>query len=137
MMLDWILPYRATVAALGTMGGLLLLQIVVLDLAGIKAGHVPGAAVTGGHDDFFFRASRAHANTNESLAAFILLALFGILHTVSPGWLNLCAVAFVAARIAHMLCYYADLKLARSASFVVAFLALVGMLVVGVGATLR
>ena len=137
MMLDWALPYRATVAALGTMGALLILQIVVLDVAGIKAGHVPGAAVTGGHDDFFFRASRAHANTNESLAAFILLALFGILHTASPGWLNLCAVAYVGARIAHMVCYYADLKLARSASFVVAFLALVGMLVVGVGATLR
>ncbi len=137
MMLDWALPYRATVAAMGTMGGLLLLQIIVLDIAGVRAGHVPGAPVTGGHDDFLFRAFRAHANTNESLAAFILLALFGILRTASPWGLNVCATVFVAARLAHMLCYYADVKLLRSASFVVAFLALVGMLVVGVAATLR
>lgn len=137
MMQDWLLPYRATVAAMGTMGGLVLLQIIVADVAGIRAGHVPGAPVTGGHDDFFFRAVRAHANTNESIAAFILLALFGILRNASPYWLNACAMVYVAARIAHMLCYYGDIKLARSASFVVAFLALVGMLVVGVGATLR
>jgi uncharacterized MAPEG superfamily protein len=137
MMQDWLLPYRATVAAMGTMGGLLLLQIIVLDVAGIRAGHVPGTTVTGGHDDFFFRAVRAHANTNESLAAFILLALFGILRNASPGWLNLCATVYVAARVAHMLCYYADVKLMRSASFAVAFLALVGMLVVGVITTRR
>jgi uncharacterized MAPEG superfamily protein len=137
MMLDWALPYRATVAAMGTMGGLLLLQMIVADVAGMRAGHVPGAAVSGGHDDFFFRAFRAHANTNETLGAFILLALFGILRTASPWGLNVCATVYVAARMAHMLCYYADIKLMRSASFVVAFLALVGMLVVGVAATLR
>jgi len=137
MMLDWALPYRATVAAMGTMGGLLLLQMVILDVAGIKAGHVPGSPVTGGHDDFFFRAFRAHANTNETIAVFILLALFGILRNASPWGLNLCATVYVAARLAHMLCYYADVKLLRSASFVVAFLALVGMLVVGVAATLH
>jgi uncharacterized MAPEG superfamily protein len=135
MMLDWALPYRATVAAMGTMGGLLLLQMIIADVAGVRAGHVPGAAVTGGHDDFFFRAFRAH--TNETLGAFILLALFGILRTASPTGLNACATVYVAARLAHMVCYYADIKLMRSASFVVAFLALVGMLVVGVAATLR
>jgi uncharacterized MAPEG superfamily protein len=137
MMLDWALPYRATVAAMGTMGGLLLLQMIIVDVAGVRVGHVPGAPVTGGHDDFFFRAFRAHANTNETIAAFILLALFGILRHASPWGLNLCAMAYVAARVGHMLCYYADIKLMRSASFVVAFLALVGMLVVGVAATLH
>ncbi len=137
MMQDWVLPYASTVAAMGTMGALLLVQLIVLDVAGIKAGHVPGAPVTGSHDDFLFRAARAHANTNESLGAFILLALFGILSNAAPGWLNACAITYVAARIGHMLCYWTNLKPLRSIAFVVAFLALVGMLVVGAGAALR
>src|SRR5262245_6300930 len=137
MMQDWLLPYSATIWAMGIMGGLLLVQLIVLDVGGIRAGHVPGTAVTGDHSVFLFRAARAHANTNESIAAFVLLALFGVLHNAAPGWLNLCAVVYVAARVGHMLCYYADLKLMRSGSFAVAFLALVGMLVVGAAAALR
>lgn len=131
MMQDWLLPYGTTIAALGAMGGLLLVQLIVLDVAGIRAGHMPGSAVTGGHDDFLFRATRAHANTNESIAAFVLLALFGIFRHAAPGWLNACAVAYVVGRAAHMLCYYADLRLLRSGAFAVAFLALAAMSVVG------
>lgn len=137
MMQDWVLPYSGTVAAMGIMGALLLVQLIVLDVAGISAGHVPGAPVGGDHTSFFFRAARAHANTNESIAAFIMLALFGMLRAASPGWLNLLATIFVAARAAHMVCYYANLKPLRSLSFVVAFLALVGMLVVGAAAAFR
>ena len=136
-MQDWLLPYGATISAMGLMGGLLLLQLIVLDVAGIRAGHVPGAAVTGDHSHFLFRVARAHANTNESIAAFILLALFGVLHAAEPRWLNLGATIYVAARVAHMLCYYAGLKLLRSFSFLVAFLALVGMLVVGAAAAIH
>jgi uncharacterized MAPEG superfamily protein len=137
MMQEWLLPYAATVWAMGIMGGLILLQLIVFDVAGIQAKHVPGSAVEGGHERFLFRAARVHANTNESIAVFVLLALFGILHNAAPGWLNACAVVFVAARIAHMLCYYAGIGLLRSAAFVVAFLALVGMLIAGVMAPLR
>lgn len=137
MMQEWLVPYGATIWCLGVMGGLVLVQLVVFDVAGMRAGHVPGAAVTGGHDDFFFRASRAFANTNETLAAFALLALFGILHNAAPGWLNGAAVVFVVARIAHMLCYYADRRVLRSTAFVVAILALVAMLVLGAAAGLR
>lgn len=137
MMQDWLLPYGTTIAAMGVMGGLLLVQLIVLDVAGIRAGHVPGAAVTGGHDDFLFRATRAFANTNETLAVFVLLALFGIFRNAAPGWLNACALAYVAARAAHMLCYYADLRLLRSAAFVVALLALATMLVLGAAAGWR
>ncbi len=137
MMQEWLLPYAPTVWALGIMGALMLLQLIVFDVAGIQAGHVPGATVTGGHESFLFRAARAHANTNESIAVFILLALFGILHNAAPWWLNACALVYVAARIAHMLSYYAGIGLLRSAAFVVAFLALVGMLISGVMAPLR
>lgn len=131
-MQEWLVPYGPTIWSLGIMGGLVLVQLIVFDVAGIRAGHVPGAAITGGHDDFLFRASRAFANTNESLAAFALLALFGILRNAVPGGLNLAAVVFVVARAAHMVCYYADLRMPRSAAFVVAFLALAAMLVLGV-----
>ncbi len=137
MMQDWLLPYAATIWAMGIMGGLVLVQLIVLDVAGIRVGHVPGTTVTGDHSHFLFRASRAHANTNETIAAFILLALFGVLHNAAPGALNLCAAIYVVARVAHMLCYYADWKLPRSGAFLVAFLALVGMLVIGAAAALR
>lgn len=137
MMQEWLVPYGPTIWCLGIMGGLLLVQLVVFDVAGIRAGHVPGAVVAGGHEDFFFRASRAHANTNESLAAFALLAIFGIFRNAAPGWLNAAAVAFVAARIVHMLCYYADQRKLRSVAFVVAFVALAAMLVLGATAGFR
>ena len=137
MMQEWLLPYAPTVWAMGIMGGLILLQLIVFDVAGIQTGHVPGATVSGGHESFLFRAARAHANTTESIAVFILLALFGILHNAAPGWLNVCAMVFVAGRVGHMLCYYAGIGILRSAAFVVAFLALVGMLISGVMAPLR
>jgi uncharacterized MAPEG superfamily protein len=137
MMQEWLLPYAGTVWAMGVMGALVLVQVIVADVAGIRAGHVPGTAVGGGHESFLFRAARAHANTNETIAAFILLALFGILHNAAPGWLNACALVFVAARVAHMLCYWAGVGVLRSVAFVVAFLALVGMLIAGVMAPLR
>jgi uncharacterized MAPEG superfamily protein len=136
-MQEWLMPYASTVWAMGIMGGLLLVQLLILDLAGIKAGHVPGSPVTADHGDFLFRATRAHANTNESIAAFILLALFGILHNGTPGWLNLLAMIYVAARLAHMICYYLGIQILRSAAFLVAFVALIGMLVVGVTGGLR
>jgi len=137
MMQDWLLPYATTVWMLGLMGILMLVQLSVLDVAGIRAGHVPGSPVTGDHGQFFFRAARAHANTNESIAIFMLAALFGIILHASPRWLNGAAVVFVAARGAHMLCYYGNVPLARSGAFVVAFIALIVMLAAGVAAGLR
>jgi len=136
-MQDWLVPYGSTIWAMGIMGGLLVVQLIVLDIAGIQAGHVPGAAVTGDHGDFFFRATRAHANTNESIAAFLLLALFGVLNGAAPWWLNGFATLYVVGRIGHMLCYYAGVKALRSLSFAVAFVALIGMLIVGMAAALR
>lgn len=137
LMQEWLIPYATTIWMMGLMGIVILVQLIVVDVAGIRVGHVPGAPVAGGHDDFFFRAFRAHANTTESIAVFALAAVFGILHNASPWWLNGGAVVYVAARIAHMLCYYGDVRLARSASFVVAFVALIVMLAAGVLAGVR
>ncbi|HYC00884.1 MAG TPA: MAPEG family protein [Candidatus Limnocylindrales bacterium] len=129
---DWIAPYAATVWAMGMTGALILLQLVVLDVAGIRTGHVPGSTVTADHGNFLFRATRAHANINESIAAFILLALFGVLSGASPWWMNTLAWVYLVARVAHMLCYYAGAQIPRSISFGISMTALVGMLIVGV-----
>lgn len=123
--------YGPSILALGAIAGLLLLQILVADVASIRAGHAPGAPVPADHGNFLFRATRAHANTNESIAVFVLLVLFGVMSAAPAGWLNGLAWVYVAARAAHMLCYYAGLQLARSLAFGVGLLALIGMLIVG------
>ncbi len=130
-MSEWLLPYQIVVGALGATAALLLVQILVVDVAGIRARHTPGTPVAPDHGLFLFRAVRAHANTNESIAAFVLLALFGILRGADAVWLGVLAWIYVGGRAAHMLCYYADLRLLRSAAFAVALLALLAMLAVG------
>ena len=133
-MQEWLVPYMSTVWALGVSGALLLIQLLVVDLAGIKARHRPGTPVEADHGDFLFRATRAHANTNESIAAFVLLVLFGVLSAASPIWLNALSWVYVVARVAHMVCYYAGFQLPRSVAFGVGLVALFGMLIVGVSA---
>ena len=128
---ELLLPYTGVVAALGATGALILLQMLVADFAGIRARHVPGTPVPSDHGLFLFRAVRAHANTNESVAAFVLLALYGIFSAANAQWLNVLAWTYVGARIAHMLSYYADLRLLRSIVFGIGLLALLAMAVVG------
>ncbi len=124
-------PYTTTICALGAMGALLVTQILVLDVAGIRAKHPPGAPVPVDHGSFLFRATRAHANTNENIAAFILLALFGLLSAANPGWLGTMAWVYVGGRVGHMLCYYANLQTLRSVAFGIGLVGLLGMLTVG------
>jgi uncharacterized MAPEG superfamily protein len=123
-MQTWLLPYAMTVFAMAAVAALFLLQILVVDAAGIKGRHVPGMPIPADHSSFLFRASRAHANTNESLGAFILLVIVAILLSASPSWTNGAAWLYVAGRAGHMVCYYADWRFARSSAFVVALLAL-------------
>jgi len=130
-MQEWLVPYSSTIQALGATGGLLLVQLLVADVAGVRAHHGPGMPVPPDPKNFLFRAVRAHANTNESVAAFVLLALFGILSGATPSTLNALSWTYVAARVGHMGFYYAGIGLARSASFGVSLLALLGMLGVG------
>ncbi len=131
---EWLVPYAPTVLALGATAALLVIQLLVVDVAGMRSGHKPGMPVEANHADFLFRATRAQANTNESIAVFVLLAMFGIFSTASSGYLNGFAWTYVAGRAGHMLCYYAGIQLARSACFGVGLLGLLGMLVVGFAA---
>lgn len=130
-MQDWLVPYSPTIWAFFATGTLLFVQIVVADVAGIRANHAPGTPVPADPKSFLFRAVRAHGNTNESVAVFILLALFGVLAMVTPGPLNILSWVYVGARVAHMAFYYAGIALLRSVSFGISLLALLGMIVLG------
>ena len=127
---EFAVPYYPTLAAAVVLGFLGLLQLRVADVAGIRAGHVPGMPVATGHASFHFRATRAHANTNENLALFVLLMSTAIGAGADPSWTNRLAALFVASRAAHMLAYYGDLRLVRSGFFVIGTVCLVGLAVV-------
>lgn len=133
-MQEWLAPHAPTIISFGAIAALLLIQLVIADLAAIKVRHLPGAPIEANHSNFLFRAARAYANTNETIAAFILLALFGILSGASSEWLNIFAWVYVGARLAHMLSYYLNLQLLRSIVFGVGLVALFSMLVVGIKA---
>lgn len=135
-MQEWLTPYAPMVHALLATAALFMVQLLVLDLAGIKAKHKPGMPVAADHANFLFRASRAHGNTNESVAAFILLTLVAIFTAAPPAWANGCAGLYVAGRLGHMLCYYADVRLGRSIAFGVSLVALLALLAVCIVAAL-
>ena len=116
-MAEMLLPYHGLLVASAVLATLVLAQVLVADLAGMRAKHVPGMPVTGGHGDFHFRATRAHANTNENLPVWILLVVLAVLLAASPKWSAYAAWLFAAARLGHMLFYYLDLRLARSVAF--------------------
>ena len=110
------------------------MSALAVDVVGIRAKHGPGAPVAADHNNLLFRVTRAHANTNESIGVFILVLLFGMATSAAPAWINGLAWVYVAGRVGHMLCYYVNLKMARSVVFVVSLVALIGILVVGVAA---
>jgi len=129
-MADFLVPYASTLAACVALSALILVQVLVADVAGMRAKHVPGMPVTDGHRSFFFRAVRAHANTTENLGVFVLLVLAALALGARAGWTGALVWAFVAARALHMACYYADWRLARSVAFGAGLLAQFGLLAV-------
>lgn len=127
-------PYGPVFVSYLALGILFLAQALVADVAAIRAGHVPGTAVAGGHDDFVFRATRAQANTNENLGAFLVLSLAAVFLGAGSWWTNALAGTFVVSRLGHMLAYYSDQRPVRSAFFSLGLGCLVGLAVVGVAA---
>jgi uncharacterized MAPEG superfamily protein len=124
-----VAPYHTTLLMLALAGLLLVLQLIVADLAAIRGKHKAGYPIAADSNRFLFRAARAHINTNESIAAFALLGLVGVLVNANPGWLNGLSVLWVASRVAHMGFYYANSKPLRSLAFAVSLLALLGLAV--------
>ena len=128
--MESIAAYHLTELAMGAAGGLLFLQLLVADIAGMKVPHIPGAPIEPDHDSFIFRASRALGNMNESASIFIIFTLAGILSAADPVWLGRLAWLYIVARAAYMLCYWFNIKLLRSAFFTLSLLALLGLGVV-------
>jgi uncharacterized MAPEG superfamily protein len=124
--------YYITVLTIGVVGFLSLVQLLIADITAIKQKHTPGYPINPSHQSFLFRATRAHSNLNESIAIFILFALFGILSSCNPYWLNIFSLIYLISRILYMSFYYANLKLARSASFGISILSLLGMFVISI-----
>ena len=129
--------YQATLIALVAIAGLVLLQLIVADLAAIRAKHKAGIPIPPDFSRFYFRAARAHANTNESVAVFVVLALVGPILAVNPLWLGLLSWSYIACRVAHMLAYYANKKLARSIAFGLSLVALLGMFIASGAAAVK
>lgn len=110
-------PYLPAILAMAATALLFLTQLLVVDFAGIKARHKPGTPVDPDSGSFHFRATRAHANTNESISAFALLAIASVLISASPTLINSSAWIYFACRAAHMIAYYANLPKTRSIAF--------------------
>ena len=119
--------YHTTILGLGLAGALFLVQLLVVDVAGIRARHEPGTPIEPDHGDFHFRANRALANKNESVAAFLLLTIFCLLVGADPAWTNGLTMTWVVGRAGHMACYYAGWGIARSTFFGLALIALLGL----------
>ena len=124
-------PYTAVILITGLVASLIVIQITIVDVLSLATKHTPGFPVPADHNNPLFRANRALANTNESIALFLLVVVFGIGAGADPKWLTIFAWVYFAGRVGHMICYYADFKLIRSTSFSVALVCLLGMLVVG------
>jgi len=119
--------YHTTIIVIGLIGLLTLFQLVIADVVAITQKHVPGYPVENSHDQFLFRATRAYLNTNETLSVFILFVLFSVLSGADPNVVNMSALAYLLSRIAHMVFYYTNLKLARSIAFGASLLSLLTM----------
>ncbi|MEM7412133.1 MAG: MAPEG family protein [Myxococcota bacterium] len=124
--------YASSIAALGAVAGLLLLQVLVADVVGILRRHTPGTAVEGNHSELLFRVSRTVANANESIAVFVCAWLFCVLGGASPELTAWAAWAYLAFRCLYAVCYYANWQLLRSVCFGLSVLALAALVGVGV-----
>lgn len=130
--MEFMAPYALTVIVLGLSGMLFLLQLLIADVAGIKAGHTPGFSIEQNHDSFLFRANRALANSNESAAILILFSLFAVFSSAESSWVNTGALIYLGGRLGHMITYYANLKLLRSIAFAISLAGLIMVFVAGV-----
>lgn len=134
MDLNSLSAYHSAWLAVGVLGLWIVVQVLVADVLAILAKHTPGAPVDGGHASLLFRATRAHANSLENAAPFLLLLLFAVGVSASAQWTAWLAWAFVATRLVHGATYYANIPLLRSAAFGLSLLPLLGLFFVGLRA---
>ena len=124
--------YELTIYSMGALSLLLLIQVIVADVVGLKARHVPGTPVEGGHSNLLFRVTRTVGNTNESIAIYIITVLFCMFSGADATYVGYLSWGYVIARTAYAICYYTNQQMARSVCFGISLLSLAGLLGVGV-----
>lgn len=124
-------PYKITLLIAGLTGVLLFVQLLVADATAIKQKHTPGYPIEPNHSRFLFRATRAHANTNESIAIFCLFTFFAVLSSAIPDYVNAFSALYFLGRVAHMIAYYLRVALIRSIAFGISLAGLAGIFVTG------
>lgn len=129
--MDLAQTYSTTIVALGTLAALLFLQLLIADIIGLRSRHVPGSQVPADHNNRLFRASRTVANTNESIAIFVLAVLFCMLSGASASTTGFFTWAFVIARFFYAVCYYFNWQLPRSIMFGISLVAIAALLITG------
>ncbi|MGJ8662743.1 MAG: MAPEG family protein [Marinicella sp.] len=123
--------YQWSVLVLGLTGALSLLQLLIFDFMAIKLKHPPGFPIESSHKNVLFRLSRAHANTNETLGAMIVMFLFAAFSSADPTWVNNLMISYLLTRVLHMICYYAAWSTLRGVVFGLSILSLIGLFVIG------
>lgn len=123
--------YETTVLSWGAVTLLLLIQVIVVDVVGLRAKHLPGAPVEADHGNLLFRTTRTVANTNESIAIYILVMLFCVFSGADAQYTGLLSWGYVASRAAYALCYYFNIQMMRSVCFGLSLIALLGLLITG------
>ena len=129
--MEFAQTYSSVITAMGTLAFLMLCQVLVVDVLGIRANHIPGSQVPADHGNLLFRATRTVANTNEIIAVFILAVSFCLFSAASPSLTAYATWTFVAARFLFSLCYYSNLQRLRSTMFGVSLAALAALIFVG------
>lgn len=78
---------------------------------------------------FGARALAAHQNMIEAFPIFAAGVLLALVAGVHGQWVGILSVAFVVARIAYSICYWADIHQLRSLCWGVGFGASIGLMV--------
>ncbi len=130
--MELLAPYKNIIFIFGIVGIISLFQLIIADLCALKLKHTPGYPIKPDHNSLLFRTARTHSNTNESIAVFVIFSLFGIFSAADAEWLFNFALVFLVGRLLHMVFYYANVQLARSAAFVLVLIGLLGMFIVSI-----
>lgn len=133
---ELMFPYRVALIAALVMGFLFFLQTVLGMAMRLRAGQEGGTPIEGGHDRLLYRVDRARANSFEVMGFFCVALLVAIALGAQPQMVNLGALVFLAARVLHMVTYYANLSRPRSVCFFVGNIGVVVILVGGLRAVL-
>ncbi len=123
--------YELTTYSLGALALLMLVQMTVADVIGIRAKQIPGTPPEQNHENPLFRASRTVANTNESIGVYLVVILFCIFSGADATYTGYLSWTFVIGRVIYAVCYYTNQQTLRSTVFGISLLALVGLLGLG------